>query len=118
LPVSRLYGAPRFIDDRALLRAFVEKLTERHEARRRSPWKVTDAPAEYVDTQVGAIVGLEIPIARLIGKWKVSQNRPLQDRAGVADGLLQEGGSSAAAMADLVRRSGRESRPCVVRVRR
>jgi transcriptional regulator len=106
--VVHAHGALQFIDDRGWLRAFVERLTERHEAERRVPWKVTDAPADFIDKQVGAIIGLEIPIARLIGKWKVSQNRSPQDRAGVADGLLREAGPSSAAMADLVRRSGSE----------
>ena len=107
--VVRAHGVPRFIDDRAWLRAFVEKLTTRHEARRPEPWKVTDAPADYIDTQVGAIIGLEIPIARLIGKWKVSQNRPGQDRAGVVEGLGREAPRSGAAMADLVRDAGNGS---------
>jgi transcriptional regulator len=106
--VVHAHGAPRFIDDRGWLRAFVERLTERHEAERPAPWKVTDAPADFIDKQVGAIIGLEIPIARLIGKWKVSQNRSPQDRAGVADGLLREARPASAAMADLVRRSGSE----------
>ena len=106
--VVHAHGAPRFIDDRAWLRAFVERLTERHETERPAPWKVTDAPADFVDKQVGAIIGLEIPIDRLIGKWKVSQNRSPQDRAGVADGLLREARPSSSAMADLVRRSRSE----------
>jgi transcriptional regulator len=106
--VVHAHGPLRFIDDRAWLRAFVETLTNRHEAGRRDPWKVTDAPADYIDKQLGAIVGLEMPIARLIGKWKVSQNRPASDRAGVVKGLAQEEGQSAAAMADLVRRATTE----------
>ena len=65
--VVHAHGVPRFIDDRAWLRAFVTRLTERHEAGRQTPWKVTDAPAEYIDAQLGAIIGLEIPIARLVG---------------------------------------------------
>ena len=101
-------GVPRFIDDRAWLRAFVEQLTDRHEARRSEPWKVTDAPADFIAQQVGAIIGLEIPIARLIGKWKVSQNRSTGDRAGVVEGLLREAPRGAVAMADLVRRSRSE----------
>jgi transcriptional regulator len=106
--VVHAHGAVRFVDDTAWLRAFVERLTNRHEAGRRDPWQVTDAPADYVDKQLGAIIGVEIPIARLIGKWKVSQNRPAQDRDGVVEGLLREGGESAAAMADLVRRARTE----------
>ena len=95
--VVHAHGAVRFIDDRAWLRAFVEKLTNRHEAGRREPWKITDAPSDYIEKQLGAIIGLEITVARLVGKWKVSQNRPVQDRNGVVEGLLQ--------MADLVRHS-------------
>ena len=106
--VVHAHGPLRVIDDRAWLREFVERLTNRHEAERRDPWKVTDAPADFIEKQLGAIFGLEIPIARLIGKWKVSQNRPPQDRAGVVEGLLQEGRRSAEAMADLVRQSKRE----------
>ncbi|MBI2205998.1 MAG: FMN-binding negative transcriptional regulator [Candidatus Rokubacteria bacterium] len=106
--VVHAHGALRVIDDRAWLRAFVEQLTTRHEAARPAPWSVTDAPADFVDTMVGAIVGLEIPIARLIGKWKVSQNRPGQDRDGVVAGLLRERGEAGAAMADLVRRRTNE----------
>jgi transcriptional regulator len=101
-------GTPRFIDDRDWLRDFVTRLTDRHESTRPEPWHVTDAPADYIDTMLGAIIGVEIPITRLIGKWKVSQNRPAQDRQGVVDGLSREGqggSSAAAAMADLVRRS-------------
>ena len=106
--VVHAHGTPRFIDDRAWLRDFVTKLTNRHEAERRDPWHVTDAPADYIDKQLGAIIGLEIPIARLIGKWKVSQNRPAQDRAGVVEALSHEGHPAAVAMADLVRRSRSE----------
>ncbi|MBI4340188.1 MAG: FMN-binding negative transcriptional regulator [Chloroflexi bacterium] len=103
--VVHAHGTPRFIDDRTWLRGFVEKLTDRHEARRREPWKVTDAPADYIDKQIGAIIGLEIPITRLIGKWKVSQNRPPHDRAGVVEGLMRDAQRSAEVMAELVRQS-------------
>ena len=106
--VVHAYGTLRFIDDRDWLRAFVSKLTDRHEAPRPEPWKVTDAPSDYIETQLGAIIGLEIPITRLVGKWKVSQNRPAQDRAGAAEGLLREGGASAAAMAELIRQARSE----------
>ena len=103
--VVHAHGRIRFIDDRPWLRAFVEKLTNRHEASRPEPWKVTDAPADYIETQLGAIIGLEMPIARLVGKWKVSQNRPAQDRAGAVEGLAREGGEAGAAMARLIRES-------------
>jgi transcriptional regulator len=103
--VVHAHGTPRFIDDRAWLRDFVTKLTNRHEAERREPWHVTDAPADYIDKQLGAIIGLEIPIVRLVGKWKLSQNRPAQDQDGVVEGLRREGDHSGAAVADLIRRS-------------
>jgi len=103
--VVHAHGPLRIVDDRSWLRALVERLTRRHEAGRGAPWSVSDAPAEFIDAQLGAIVGIEMPIARLVGKWKVSQNRQPRDRAGAAEGLSQEGGDSAAAMADLVRRT-------------
>lgn len=102
-------GIPRFIEDKEWLRAFVRRLTDRHEAQRPEPWKITDAPPEFIDRQLGAIVGLEIPIARMVGKWKVSQNRPSRDRAGVVEGLKRDAQRSAVPMADLVRRSADES---------
>lgn len=108
--VVHAHGTPRFIDDRAWLRDFVTKLTDRHETPRPAPWKVTDAPADYIDQMLGAIVGLEIPISRLVGKWKMSQNRPAQDRDGVVEGLRHEGGQAGAVIADLVRRSNSGTR--------
>jgi transcriptional regulator len=104
--VVHAHGPLRVIDDRAWLRQFVGKLTDRHEATRSDPWKVTDAPAEFIDTMVAAIVGIEIPIAKLTGKWKVSQNRPEKDRAGVVEGLAHPPGDLATSMAQLVRERG------------
>jgi transcriptional regulator len=103
--VVHAHGTPRFIDDREWLRGFVTALTNRHEAGRREPWQITDAPADYIDKQLGAIIGLEIPITRLVGKWKVSQNRPAQDRDGAIEGLSREGSESAVAMAELIRKA-------------
>ena len=101
--VAHAYGPVRFIDDRVWLRDFVEMLTDRHEAGRTEPWKVTDAPGDFVDMLVGAIIGVEIPLTRLVGKWKVSQNRPAHDREGVAEALGRDGSDAAATMARLVR---------------
>ena len=103
--VVHAYGALRIIDDRVWLREFVEQLTSRHEAERRQSWKVSDAPADFIEQQLAAIIGFEMPITRLQGKWKLSQNRPLADSAGVVEGLLEQGGDNAVATADLVRRS-------------
>jgi transcriptional regulator len=109
--VVHAHGTLRFIEDRAWLRGFVEHLTDRHEAGRAEPWKVTDAPSEYIDKQLGAIVGLEVSITRLVGKWKVSQNRSAEDRDGVVEGLSRDGTPAAGAMADLVRRARSEQGP-------
>lgn len=92
-------GVPAFTHDRAWLHAHVSGLSDAHEAAEPAPWAVTDAPADYVERQLGAIVGVEIPIERLLGKWKASQNRSAADRAGVARGLRGRGDP---ASADLV----------------
>jgi transcriptional regulator len=102
--VVHAHGPVRMIDDRNWLRQFVERLTNRHETSRRTPWKVTDAPAQYIEAQLSAIVGLEMPVARLIGKWKLSQNRPANDQEAVAEGLLQDGRELSTEMARLLRR--------------
>jgi transcriptional regulator len=81
------WGTPRVIDDAAWLRAQIGRLTLSREAGRTEPWAVEDAPADYIAAQIKGIVGLEIPIARIEGKWKASQNRSAADRAGVAAGL-------------------------------
>ena len=105
--VVHAHGPMRAIEDRSWLRTFVERLTNIHETGRSRPWTVTDAPPDFVDKQLGAIVGLEMPITRLVGKWKTSQNRPDRDRDGVIEGLLEDGGESAKAMAGLVGQSRR-----------
>ena len=83
-------GTLRAVDDKAWLRAFVTRLTDHHEGGRATPWAVTDAPADFIEATLGAIVGIEIALSSLVGKWKVSQNRSAADRAGVVDGLLRE----------------------------
>ena len=67
-----------------------------------APWQVADAPAEYVDSMLAAIVGIEIPVTALVGKWKVSQNRAAADMQGVAAGLRARDDAGAADMAALV----------------
>ena len=84
-------GRLRAIEDAAWLHAFVTRLTERHESQRARPWAVSDAPADYIATMLGAIVGIEIVLSALTGKWKVSENRSAADRAGVVQGLREEG---------------------------
>jgi len=93
------WGTPRVIDDPEWLRRLVGDLTEAHERDRTNPWAVEDAPADFIAGMLKAIVGIEIPIDRIEGKWKLSQNRSELDRRGVIDGLRTEAND---AMADLV----------------
>jgi transcriptional regulator len=86
------YGPVEFFEDADRLLALVTRLTESQEAPRAAPWAVSDAPAEFVRAQLKGIVGFALPIARLEGKWKMSQNRNEADRAGVRDGLAREPG--------------------------
>ena len=80
-------GTLRAVQDAAWLRALVERLTAHHEAKQAAPWSVADAPDDFVQQMLRAIVGIEITLDALVGKWKVSQNRSAADRAGVAAGL-------------------------------
>lgn len=97
------YGAMKIIHDREWLRGLVTRLTSRFEGGRAAPWQVTDAPAAFIDKQLGAIVGIEIPLTKLIGKWKVSQNRSVDDRKGVIEGLTEQDDADSAAIANWVR---------------
>ena len=100
--VVHAHGALRVVQDQAWLRDLVERLTNRFEGQKSEPWRVTDAPGEFVNKLLGAIVGLEMPVTRLIGKWKLSQNRPQEDRDGVVRGLSESGDADQLAMARLV----------------
>ena len=99
-----VWGTPVIQDDPAWLRAQLEALTDSQERARAQPWRVDEAPADFIAAQMRAIIGVEIPIARIEGKWKVSQNRNAADREGVAEGLVNERGD--AVMAGLVARRG------------
>ncbi len=92
------YGTIEFFDDPERLRDVVTRLTERQETPRAAPWAVTDAPADFIDVMLKGIVGFAMPIVRLDGKWKMSQNRPPADRAGVVDGLAADGREDVAAL--------------------
>jgi transcriptional regulator len=103
--VAHAYGTLRAIEDRAWLRGLVGQLTDHHESSRAEPWKVSDAPDDYVEKMLNAIVGIEFRVTRFVGKWKVSQNQPPPNRAGVIEGLGEMEGAEAAAMAELVRQA-------------
>ena len=101
--VVQARGRPRAIEDAAWLRAQIEALTRQQEAGRAAPWAVGDAPEDFIQMQMRAIVGVEIEIADIRGKWKASQNRNAEDRAGVIAGLEAEGDGEARAMAEIVK---------------
>lgn len=102
--VVHAHGVLEIVDEAPWLRGLVGRLTEHHEAARPAPWAVDDAPVDYVQQMLRAIVGIRIPVTRLVGKWKLSQNRTQPDREGVAAGLAA-GGEEARDLARLVRHS-------------
>jgi transcriptional regulator len=85
------YGTLEVFDDPARLLAVVTRLTKLHETKRAQPWAVSDAPADFVQGMLRGIVGIALPITRLEGKVKMSQNRPAADQTGVIDGLRADG---------------------------
>ena len=104
--VVHAYGAMRVIEDAGWLRKFVGGLTDRFESARAQPWAIGDAPEDFIAMQLRAIVGIEIAVTRLIGKWKASQNRPAADQKGVVAGLRESDDAVAQAMAAVVERNG------------
>ncbi|RFB80071.1 FMN-binding negative transcriptional regulator [Methylovirgula sp. 4M-Z18] len=103
-------GASRAIDEPDYIRAQITALTKQMEAPRAAPWAVTDAPADFVDAQIRAIVGLEIVIESVHGKFKASQNRNEADQRGVVEGLLHEVDTdNGHAMAEMVRTYAQKS---------
>jgi len=100
--IVQAYGRMRIVDDPAWLLKQITAMTSAQEAARAEPWAVSDAPADFIASQMKGIVGVEIEITRIEGKWKVSQNRPEADRRGVALGLREIDREDARRMADLV----------------
>ena len=101
--VVHAHGMPRAIEDRDWLLQHVNQLTEVHESDQALPWKVSDAPLDFTAKLLESIVGIEIPISKLVGKWKVSQNRPVPDQLGVVAGLIARDDTQSKDMASLVR---------------
>lgn len=104
--VVQARGSAQIVEDAAWLLANVSALTDQQEGRRARPWSVTDAPDSFVAAQLKGIVGIEIAITSLEGKFKASQNRPEADRHGVVEGLSGETSPDAAAMRELVKARG------------
>jgi transcriptional regulator len=101
--VVHAYGPLRIIDDPTWLRRLVSQLTFRFEANVDQPWKISDAPESFIAKQLQAIVGIEIAVSKLLGKWKVSQNRPAVDRASVATELSKSSDADSSAIAEMIR---------------
>lgn len=104
--IVQVRGPVRVVEDREWLRRQITALTAEHESSRSEPWAVTDAPDDFVEAQLKGIIGIEMTIETIEGKWKVSQNRPLADRIGVTAGLAAEADPRAAEMERLVRAYG------------
>ena len=96
------YGTAEVFEDAERLLALVSRLSSKHEAGRPSPWAVSDAPGDYIDSMLKAIVGFRLPITRLEGKRKLSQNRDAADQAGVRQGLLANSNPQDHALAHLM----------------
>ena len=103
--VVHAHGPLRVIDDPGWLRALLEDMTRRHEEKVGQHWRMNDAPADYIEKILTAIVGIEIPIVRIEGKWKTSQNQPQDNRASVVAGLREVGTDERLAMAGLVQQN-------------
>jgi transcriptional regulator len=84
-------GEITFFDDEARLRDLLERLTSKHESGRKTPWQITDAPADYIARQMRAIVGFSLRVTSLEGQWKLSQNKDQADYGGVMRGLEDDG---------------------------
>jgi transcriptional regulator len=97
------YGFLRVIDDTAWIRTQLEALTNHNEAGFEKPWALSDAPEDFTKKLIKSIVGIEIVITRLFGKWKVSQNQPLKNQISIVQGLNACGQKQSSAMAELVR---------------
>jgi transcriptional regulator len=96
------YGTLRIVNDSSWLKSHLEALTAHNESSFPEPWKISDAPPEYIEKMLGAVVGIEIEISRISGQWKTSQNQPQQNQAGVICGLQASSDSDAQQMAALV----------------
>ena len=97
------YGTARRIDDADWLRDLVDRLSRRHEAREPAPWNMEALPEPYVASMLKGIVGIEIAVSRLEGKFKLSQNRPAADRPRIIDALEGRGDADSRAVARLMR---------------
>jgi len=107
--VAHAYGKLRIIDDAAWLRSHLALMTAHNELEFANPWRLEDAPADFIEKLIGAVVGIEITITRLSGKWKASQNQPTENKIGVIQGLRALGDAGATEMAALIESANQPS---------
>jgi transcriptional regulator len=100
--IVHAYGRPEVVQDKDWLRRHVAELTAQQEANEARPWALSDAPETYIEVMLRGIVGFRFAVTRLEGKWKMSQNREAEDRAGVVDGLGGRGRADDLEMAEIV----------------
>jgi transcriptional regulator len=100
--VVHAHGPIAVRDDEAFVRGLVARLTRRMEAGEPVPWKMGDAPADFISQMLGNIVGIEIEVTRLTGKWKLSQNKASADRRGAAAALDERGSDGQRAVAEAI----------------
>lgn len=103
--VVHVYGILQIVDKPDWLRAQLETLTDQNETQFSGPWAIDDAPTEFIEKLLESIVGIEMKITKLLGKWKVSQNQPSHNRESVINGLNGNKQLGASKMADLVRKT-------------
>ncbi|NOT14464.1 MAG: FMN-binding negative transcriptional regulator [Methylotenera sp.] len=108
--VVHAYGTLRIIDDAVWIKNQLESLTTQYEASFDKPWAVSDAPAEFTNQMINAIIGIEISVTKLVGKWKVSQNQPTANQTGVVKGLKRLDDLEASKMASLIENISQNAR--------
>jgi transcriptional regulator len=107
--VVHVRGHLMWRQDAGWLRGLVERTTDAHEEGRAHRWRVSDAPPQYLERMLGSIVGFEIPISTVTGKWKLGQNRSAEDRSGVISGLEAESSDAATEMVERMHERGSSS---------
>lgn len=109
--VVHAHGTPTVVHDSDWLLQHLNELTDQQEAAQDIPWRVSDAPADYTQKMLSGIVGIEMPITAIAGKWKLSQNKSAADRLGVAAGLRNRGTSDALALDEMMQAGAAGSDP-------
>jgi transcriptional regulator len=106
--VVHVYCSLRALHEPAAILSILERLTQQHEAGQAHPWKISEAPPDYIERMLNNIVAIELSIHRLEGKWKVSQNQPVNNLQSLVQGLLAQGGDESVLMAQLVQKHAPE----------